>query len=123
MKRLLLLLITLGILAGTAKTTAGQVVAVNSVKEKEPVFTVKGNYPNPFPDQTTISFYISRPQSVKITLYNIVGSKITTLLNEALDAGDHDLVFKRPDNLPDGIYIYTIEAGNASRSMRMVIRK
>lgn len=110
-------------LAGVAKTTFGQVLAVNSVKEKEPGFTVKANYPNPFQDQTTINFSIARPQTVKITLYNVVGSRITTILDESLEAGEHEILFKRPENLSDGIYIYTIEAGNVSRSMRMIIRK
>ncbi len=123
MKRLLFLLITMGMLAGVAKTTFGQILTVSSFKEKEPTLTVKANYPNPFHDQTTLNFSISKPQTVKITLYNIVGSRISTLLDESLEAGDHEVYFKRPDNLPDGIYIYTIEAGNASRSMRMVIRK
>ena len=123
MKRLLFLFLTLGLLAGVAKATFGQVMAVNVTKEKEPGFSVKANYPNPFHDQTTLSFAISKPQTVKITLYNVVGSRISTLLNEQLEAGDHEVLFKRPENLPDGIYIYTIEAGNTSRSMRMIIRK
>ncbi len=124
MKRLLFLFIILtGLLAGVAATTFGQVIAVNSVREKEPGFTLRTNYPNPFYDQTTLSFTISRPQNVKITLYSIVGSRISTILDESLEAGDHEIMFKRPDNLPDGIYIYTVEAGNTSRSMRMIIRK
>lgn len=123
MRRLLLLLFILSVQVGVLSHSFGQVIAVNSVKEKDPTFTVKANYPNPFQEQTTISFYISRPQVVRITLYNIVGSKITGIIDEAFEAGEHEVVFKRPDNLPDGIYIYTVEAGTSSRSMRMIIRK
>lgn len=125
MKRLLFLFTTLGLLTGVAKATFGQMIAANStsVRDKDAGITVKANYPNPFQDQTTISFSTTRPQTVKITLYNIVGSRISTLLDQPLEAGDHEIVFKRPDNLSDGIYIYTIESGNTSRSMRMIIRK
>lgn len=123
MKRLLFILFILSALVGVSKDALSQVIAVNSVKEKDPVFTVKANYPNPFQEQTTISFYISRPQVVKITLYSIVGSRISLLLDEPLEAGDHEVLFKRPENLPDGIYIYTVEVGTVSRSMRMIIRK
>lgn len=85
--------------------------------------TLRANYPNPFHDQTVIGFSIAKPQQVKITLFNVLGSQISTLLNDQVEAGDHEITYKKPDNLPDGIYIYTIEAGTTSRSMRMIIRK
>ncbi|MCU0353766.1 MAG: T9SS type A sorting domain-containing protein [Cytophagales bacterium] len=126
MKRLLLLWITASCLVGAAATSRGQNVATAASREnlpKELPFVVKANYPNPFHDQTTIAISIPKAQTVRVTLYNIVGSRISTLLDEPLEAGDHEVIFKRPDNLPDGIYIYTVEVGKTSRSMRMIIRK
>ncbi len=122
MKRLLLLLTTLTSLAFIpGVSTQAQVLNVSSTREI--VLTVKANYPNPYNEQTTILFSLNRPETIKITLYNILGGKISTILHEHMEAGEHQVLFKRPENLPDGIYLYTVEAGNKSRSMRMIIRK
>ena len=107
---------------GNGQTMAGAAPRETPLKEVSNI-TLRANYPNPFHDQTVIGFAVSKPQPVKVTLFNVLGSKISTLLNEHLEAGNHEITYQRPGNLPDGIYIYTIEAGNTSRSIRMIIRK
>ena len=47
------------------------------------------NYPNPFNPSTTISFSIPNAENVSLKIYNILGSEITTLLNENLNAGSY----------------------------------
>lgn len=117
----------LALAAGFSNPGAGQSVALAAPREAVlkdiSNVTLRANYPNPFNDQTVIEFSVSKPQAVKVTLFNVLGSKISTLLNERLEAGSHQITYRRPEDLPDGIYIYTVEAGTTSRSMRMIIRK
>ena len=123
----LLLTFVLALMAGFSNPSSGQTVAAAAFRENPPKefsnVTVRANYPNPFHDQTTIEFSVAKPQQVKVMLFNVLGSQIGTLLNDRLEAGNHEITYKRPENLPDGIYIYTVEAGTTSRSMRMIIRK
>lgn len=116
--------LTMGLtLTVNAQVAPSELSKDNALVAKEQSITVRANYPNPFSEQTTIHFSLTKPQTVKVTLYNVLGGRINQLLNESLEAGDHEFIFKRPVDLPDGIYIYTVESGSSSRSMRMIIRK
>lgn len=97
--------------------------AVSTVPNDQPTIIIKPNSPNPFYDETTIRFYISSPQPVTVNLYNILGVKIATLLKEKLGSGDHEIIYTKPADLPDGIYICSIETPVATRSKRMIIRR
>ena len=67
------------------------------------------NYPNPFNNQTTIQYEIPAKTYVKLSVYNAIGQKIITLVNEEKEAGSHILNFDGKD-LPSGIYYYQIIA-------------
>ena len=82
--------------------------------------TLLGNYPNPFNASTKISFALPRRQDVALTIYDIVGRSVQTLINEPMAAGEHQFVFDA-DNLPSGTYVYAISAGGAQRSRKMII--
>ena len=65
------------------------------------------NYPNPFNPVTNINFDISKNSYVKLIVFNILGEKATTLINEKLNAGSYTIVWNAAD-YPSGIYFYRI---------------
>ncbi|MBD0254077.1 MAG: T9SS type A sorting domain-containing protein [Cytophagales bacterium] len=117
---LLLLLCTGGLLRGQDALHAAPPAGF---ADTEPLLVLKPNQPNPFWEQTSIRFQLNKPGQVTVTLYDVLGSRVATLLKEDLEVGEHRYLFKRPADLPDGMYIYTVETGNFSRTQRMIIRK
>jgi hypothetical protein len=79
-------------------------------------------YPNPFNDQTKISYELDRKNQVEISLYNINGEQIQSLLSEQQVAGNHELQFSR-GNLPAGIYFYRIVTETRQATGRMILMK
>ena len=67
------------------------------------------NYPNPFNPNTTIKYWLKSESKVSITIYNLLGQKITTLLISTVPGGYH-LVNFNAGNLASGIYLYRITA-------------
>ena len=80
------------------------------------------NYPNPFNPQTYIKFALPKAGVVKIEVFNIVGQKVITLLDETRPAGYHRVVFEA-NGLPSGLYFYRIEADGFRSVKRMVLVK
>ncbi len=66
------------------------------------------NFPNPFENETMISFELPQAEKVKINIYNLNGQLVDTLLNEQKSAGKHTLQWV-PKNLIPGTYIYQLE--------------
>lgn len=85
------------------------------------------NYPNPFNPSTNISFSISNDSYVELSIYNIKGQKIKTLLNEKMQKGKHSIIWSGLDsnNKPvgSGIYLYKVKAGNFEAVKRMILLK
>jgi len=80
------------------------------------------NFPNPFNPQTTIRYDLKENGPVKITLYNINGQFVATLLDEEKHAGYHSYVFEA-GHLPSGVYMYKIEMKNFSDLRKLVLIK
>jgi hypothetical protein len=78
------------------------------------------NYPNPFNGKTAISYSISDETNVIIEVYNILGQKVATLINEVKSAGDHSIIFDAKD-LDSGIYFYRLTTENHTQSNSMVL--
>ncbi|MEQ8524100.1 T9SS type A sorting domain-containing protein [Gracilimonas sp.] len=85
-------------------------------------FTLKNAYPNPFNPTTTIGYTIPESSSVRIIVYNLMGQKISTLINEKQSAGTHQIDFDA-SQLSSGIYFYRLEAGNQVRVKKMTLLK
>ncbi len=77
-------------------------------------FNLFQNYPNPFNPTTTIKYSIPQRSIVNITVYNILGKKIITLVNEEKQAGNYEIKFDG-SNFPSGVYFYKMQT-NASIS-------
>lgn len=85
-------------------------------------FILNQNYPNPFNPTTKISFTIPTSQFVKLKVYDILGNELITLINDELQVGNYIVDFNGSD-LSSGIYIYKIQAGNFTKSNKMLLLK
>ncbi|MDR3610268.1 MAG: T9SS type A sorting domain-containing protein [Ignavibacteriaceae bacterium] len=85
-------------------------------------YKLQQNYPNPFNPSTTINYSLSREGHTKITIYNILGSKVAVLVNENKPAGIYSVQFNA-NALPSGIYFYRLESGSYSDIKKFVLMK
>ena len=90
-------------------------------------FVLMQNYPNPFNPQTTIQYSLPAAQQVKLTIYNIMGQQVITLVNEPQAAGSYKVVWdgrnQRGQVVPSGLYFYRLEAGDFKAQKRMLLLK
>ncbi|MBK7632122.1 MAG: endonuclease [Ignavibacteriales bacterium] len=93
-------------------------VDMNGVKK----FELSQNYPNPFNPSTTIRFSLPEAGNVKLTLFNILGQEVRTLINEYKESGVHTINFEASE-LNSGMYIYKIEAGSFTQTKKMTLVK
>jgi hypothetical protein len=91
-------------------------------KLKTDNFRLQQNYPNPFNPKTVISWELPVSTIIKLTVYNITGQKIATLVDERRPAGYHSIVWDA-SNLASGIYLYRLEAGDFIETRKMVLMK
>lgn len=100
--------------------------SINSIKVRPLgiiyTFELYQNYPNPFNPTTNIRFSLPEKSNVKLDVYNILGQKVMTILNEVKDAGIHSVNFDG-SRLASGTYIYRLEAGKYSAIKKMVLMK
>ena len=74
-------------------------------------FNLQQNYPNPFNPSTNIEFSLNDATDVKLIIYNVLGEKISTLLNNNLQRGNYTIKFNAGD-LPSGIYFYELRTND-----------
>jgi Secretion system C-terminal sorting domain/Cytochrome c552 len=83
-------------------------------------FVLYQNYPNPFNPSTNIKFNLPEAAKVSLSVYNVTGEKVATLLNRQEEPGIHSVQFDASD-LPSGIYFYRIIAGKYQKTMKMIL--
>jgi uncharacterized repeat protein (TIGR01451 family) len=86
------------------------------------VYSLGQNYPNPFNPSTVIKFQIPKESQVKITVYDVLGKNVATLINEKKSAGYHQVEFSA-SGLASGLYLYKIEAGSFTDVKKMMLIK
>ena len=90
-------------------------------------YALHQNYPNPFNPITRIEYDIPKQTFVKIEIYNLLGTKITTLLNEEMIAGRHAITWNAVDRngrkIPSGIYFYHIRTNDFTKTNKMLLLK
>lgn len=74
-------------------------------------FYLSQNFPNPFTVKTKIKYCIPYKTNVKISVFDPMGNKIETIVNEEKEAGTYETVFSK-GNLLDGTYTYKLETEN-----------
>ena len=99
--------------------TAAKVTDVES-PEPEAVLELQlaQNYPNPFTDETIISFALPEASDVALEVYDALGRRIETLVNKTMVSGNHRIVFNA-SHLPGGIYFYRLQTGETLLTMPM----
>jgi len=85
-------------------------------------YSLKQNYPNPFNPSTVVSFTLPKGSLVSLKVFNILGEEVTQLVNGFENAGVHKVTFNASD-LPSGIYIYSLIAGDFTATKKMMLLK
>lgn len=88
-------------------------------------FVLHANVPNPFNPATTIRFSIPESRLVKLSIFTVDGRHVTTLLEEAMPGGSHEIVWTGRDesgrSVGSGCYFYRLDADKESRTNRMIL--
>jgi flagellar hook assembly protein FlgD len=83
------------------------------------------SYPNPFRSSTDIFYSLSQQGYVKIEIYNLLGQRLATLVNEIKNKGEYTVKWNAEDEkgnkIPGGVYIAQIQMGKVSKSIRMIL--
>ncbi len=85
-------------------------------------FSLSQNYPNPFNPTTTIEFLIVKPSNVVLSIYNLLGQKVSMLINDHYESGLYKINFDA-SKLSSGIYIYQLQSGSKSITKKMELLK
>jgi len=80
------------------------------------------NHPNPFNPTTTISFSIPEESKIELSIYNIKGQKIKSLLSDQIEAGEHTIVWNGTDDnnkpVSSGVYLYNLNVNNKTEAVK-----
>ena len=97
-------------------------VANEEASEVPDGFALEQNYPNPFNPSTDIRFTLSQTGPVTLTVYDLFGREVATLVNGHKAAGSHEVVFDA-GALASGFYVYRLHAGRFSETKVMTLLK
>jgi hypothetical protein len=90
-------------------------------------FELRQNYPNPFNPFTSIEYYLPRETWVKIEIFNVLGEKVRTLVDEKVKAGSHSVKWDGTDeerlSVSTGIYFCRLRAGDSEQTGKMILLK
>ena len=90
-------------------------------------FKLHHNYPNPFNPITNISYELSNPSRVTITIYDLKGREIKTIVNEWKQPGYYSAVWNSTDNrnnaVSSGIYFYRMKTNTFHKTLKMLLLK
>jgi enediyne biosynthesis protein E4 len=94
----------------------------NNFSQTPQDFSLEQNYPNPFNPATQIKFSVPVETNVVLKVFDLLGREVATLVNEKKTPGFYELNFGG-ENLPSGIYVYSITAGSFTSSKKMLLIK
>jgi hypothetical protein len=108
---------------GVRNVSVALITAVTTAETVSPAsFHLAQNFPNPFNPTTTIRFSTPRAGKVILTVYNLHGEVVRTLVNGEMAAGDHLATFDGSD-LASGVYFCRLEAGTLTATQKMILAK
>jgi len=97
-------------------------VSDNKLIMPHEIVALKRNYPNPFNPSTTIEFSIQNDSNVELSIFNIQGQKIKTLVNEHMGGGYHSVIWNGDDksNKPvsSGVYLYKLNINDKTETAK-----
>ena len=90
-------------------------------------YVLKANYPNPFNASTAIGYSLPRQAQVEISVYNLLGQKVITLVNREQAAGNYQIIWNGADKagneLSSGVYFYRMETDSFTETHKMILLK
>ena len=90
-------------------------------------YTLHQNYPNPFNPVTSLRYDLPENSHVTITIYDMLGREVKTLINQTQDAGYKSIIWDATNDygkpVSAGIYLYQIQAGEYMQTKKMVLLK
>ncbi|UCE65394.1 MAG: T9SS type A sorting domain-containing protein, partial [Candidatus Zixiibacteriota bacterium] len=84
--------------------------------------SLEQNYPNPFNSSTTIEYGLAEAGRVRIAIYDLLGRRVETLIDEEIQAGRHQVMW-HASGYSSGVYFYRFEAGDFTDTKRMMYLK
>ena len=103
------------------ESDAVNIVQAEGLKDIPGRYTLEQNYPNPFNPATTIRYGIPEQSNVRLEVYNALGQRIKTLVdNEEQQPGYYQVIFNAA-NIASGVYFYRLQAGGYTEIKRMVL--
>ncbi len=103
-------------------TTGTGVDAIDAPNGIPKVFALRQNYPNPFNPTTTIQYDVPKESHVTITVYDVTGREVATLVNQNQSAGSYSVVFNGA-RFASGMYFFRMVAGNYVKTQKMMMVK
>jgi len=113
------------VIAGIEKLDLQENTGVVKKPNQVTDFRLEGNYPNPFNTNTTLSFRIDKPVSVRLEIFSLSGQHIKTIADGSFAPGSYKLVWDGTDQqqqpVASGIFIGRLATGSASESIKMTL--
>jgi len=109
--------------SGVWRRNLSEIIGITKITSTVPDnFALNQNYPNPFNPSTNINFSVPKSGFVRLTVYDITGREVITLVNEQLSSGTYKVDWNA-SNQPSGVYIYRLVAGDYSDVKKMILLK
>lgn len=100
-----------------------------SVEVREPIsqrvfnYDLSQNFPNPFNPTTSIKYSIREAGNVSLKVYDLLGREVLTLVNQVQAPGEYQVSFDASNLAASGMYIYRLQSGSFTRTMKMLLVK
>jgi hypothetical protein len=111
-----------GLKMGDPYWFTGTQTGVKTITNVPHTYSLSQNYPNPFNPSTVINFSLEKPSNVTLSIYNVLGQKVASVVNSFMQAGSYTYQFDA-SKLASGVYIYRIEAGTFVSAKKMILMK
>lgn len=105
--------------SGKDLTPVGPIELSTVASTPELPFSLSPGYPNPFQTQTSVSMQVDRPMRIQLSIYNVLGQKVTTLANSFHRSGTYTYVFDA-NGLPSGIYLLRAESESTAAAVLLM---
>ena len=98
------------------------VTSIDDRSEVPTTFALAQNYPNPFNAKTNINFKLENESDVELSVYDITGAKVTTLVNSRMEAGQHSVNWNA-NEVASGVYYYSLKTNGEESTRKMTLLK
>jgi hypothetical protein len=110
-----------------ARSITPMIGSAQKQSELPTTYTLSQNYPNPFNPSTSICFGLPEAAEVRLEVFNLLGQRVVTLLNQQMEAGNHTAEWDSQNELgqavSSGVYFYRLETPRFTESKKMVLLK